>query len=776
MKKKLFFGVMLMLLGGVSMRAEQADVHRFANFNVRYVNANNGDTGDRLWANRRNYVAQIVTDYDFDIVAMEELTGNNKDAVTGKSQIDDLKDLLPGYTMIAYERENKKYSYTGLMYKTNKYTCLEHTSFWISQTPWVVSKGWTADENIYRRCVMAHMQVQATGEEFWFCAIHTNYGPSQCAIQGAKLVSQLVHQYAGQLPVVLAGDFNMSRSTHTEAYRGYASTFYDAALTTPAAQNYSIPTTNPNSTGTTSDWTPRKTNGNEFDYLFYDHMTPLSRHVITEYYGRSVTPSDHYPVLVRFRLGSADHPTRFYAHDEATLRDALASATQLDTVMVQAGTIALTSPLSIGCSVTLIGGYNSDYSSVTGTTTISASGLTAPVFTIPEWYSLRLENMNFVSDGTGTTANGGVVWSAGCQLHCKDCSFEGWQVSNQGGAIYAETDSLVLEGCRFVDCEAKTGGAVFAKLGGELVVKDCLLRGNKVSDSGAAVSASQYQSVNLQRSSFVENESVKQGTVYLAASSTATGVHVLNCSFLNNLVQAKKGLATATKRFGGSALHVSLASATQRVNVAHCTMMGNRTTFTGSDADIAGGALTVFGGKACVMNCLMLSNRLEAMSNRYVDCSMGEDVGFWRNTNNLTSDSVQIAGWEQVIDSTFAGDMTAGFFRPEVTDAGGYTFLKPTLAGQSLKYISTQQRLCESAFSYDLNGDGTIGGYVHEDMLGADRAIKTCPGALEYSDGVSDALEEHWAGSEAGCRKVLRAGQVVLIVDDNEYAVTGQRL
>ncbi|MBQ2460395.1 MAG: hypothetical protein II505_06950, partial [Bacteroidaceae bacterium] len=41
---------------GETSVSEEADVHRFATFNVRYVNSSNGDTGDKLWANRKSYV------------------------------------------------------------------------------------------------------------------------------------------------------------------------------------------------------------------------------------------------------------------------------------------------------------------------------------------------------------------------------------------------------------------------------------------------------------------------------------------------------------------------------------------------------------------------------------------------------------------------------------------------------------------------------------------------------------------------------------------------
>ncbi|MBQ7180919.1 MAG: hypothetical protein IJR87_06455, partial [Bacteroidaceae bacterium] len=41
------------------MASEEEGVHRFATFNVRYTNPNNGDTGEKLWANRGPFVGRI---------------------------------------------------------------------------------------------------------------------------------------------------------------------------------------------------------------------------------------------------------------------------------------------------------------------------------------------------------------------------------------------------------------------------------------------------------------------------------------------------------------------------------------------------------------------------------------------------------------------------------------------------------------------------------------------------------------------------------------------
>ena len=157
MKKLLF---VLPLLACLSGHAEEAGVHRFATYNVRYVNANNGDTGEKLWANRRTYVVQNIIGFDFDIVGLEEVTGNNKDASTGKSQPQDLRDMLTGYADYSVEREGKNYSYNSIFYKKSKYTLLDKGRFYVNEHPETPGTGWDGD--ISRTCIWLHLTDNAS--------------------------------------------------------------------------------------------------------------------------------------------------------------------------------------------------------------------------------------------------------------------------------------------------------------------------------------------------------------------------------------------------------------------------------------------------------------------------------------------------------------------------------------------------------------------------------------------------------------------------------------
>ena len=284
----------------------EADVLRLATFNVRYCNPANGDTGDKLWANRKSYVGRIVTDYDFDVVGMEEVVGNNKDPETGKSQLQDLRDMLPDYDDWAVEREGRHYEHNAIFYKRAKYELVGKGQIYLNEHPETPGPGWSTgtNENLPRVLAWVRLRDKASRREFVFAVAHTNYGATVSGIESCRLIGQRMREIAGSAPVAVAGDFNMRRNDHAEAWRGVADGFSDAALCT---QTTCIP--KGNITHTASNWLPATDagcKGSEFDYIFFKRMIPLSRHIITEDYGRAIAPSDHFPLLVRFRLPAED--------------------------------------------------------------------------------------------------------------------------------------------------------------------------------------------------------------------------------------------------------------------------------------------------------------------------------------------------------------------------------------------------------------------------------------------------------------------------------------
>lgn len=747
--------------------AEESGVHRFANYNIRYVNSSNGDTGEKLWANRRTYVVQNITGFDFDIVGLEEVTGNNKDSVTGKSQLQDLRDMLPDYTDYSVEREGKNYSYNSIFFKKSKYTELERGFFYLNEHPSTPGSGW--DGEIPRTCIWLHLADKASGQDFYFVCTHVNYGSTESGIQSAKLIGQRIRALVGQTPMVLVGDFNMDRTNHEKAYSGYASHFYDLALT--ALVNQCLPAEGPQITATTTEWTPavRQKTGAEYDYIFYDHMEPLSRHIITEYYpdsGRTVNPSDHYPVLGRFRLQSAHHPTQFRVTDITSLSSALAVATPEDTILMKEGTYTLTQSIVPSCSMTISGGWDASFSAQTGTSHLCVSNTSEAVITIPHYFNLTLDHIEISGADNSSMNGGGAVYSCGSDLMLKDCYIHDNIASTTGGAIVHKGETLSLCSSLFEHNSATTGGAVWCLLRDKLIIRDCRFVGNIAGAAGGALTATAFSVLDIQRSAFISNNAATHGAVDICPTAAPQGVYLLNCSFLNNSLMAKKGLPAVTRLYGGAALWADMTNINVPINIGLCTFMGNHVTFSGTAGNFAGAALAVFKGKLCLMDNLILANdqTVDSAEPAWVDLyTHSTEVNLWRNTSNLTSSSPEINGWQDAITTTFGGTLTHGYYLPMINDNGSYPVLHKSLASYNIACLPANQRLCESAFTYDLNGDGSIGGYVARDQLNAPRAIQSCIGAVEYSENESQAV-------------ISPAADKTFSYDSSIYSLSGQYL
>lgn len=792
MRKYLFFLPLLAVF--LTLHAEEAGVHRFANYNIRYVNSSNGDTGQKLWANRRQYVVKNITGYDFDIVGMEEVTGNNKDGSTGKSQLQDLRDMLSGYADYSVEREGKNYSYNSIFYKTSKYTLLDKGFFYVNEHPETPGIGWNTD--IARTCIWVHLKDNASSQDFYFVCTHVNYGANYCGIESGKLIGNRIRRLVGQTPMVMVGDFNMSRSSHEEAYRGYASHFYDLALTAPV--NQCLPEDGPQITATTTQWTPATptSSGNEFDYIWYDHMEPLSRHIITQYYpeaGRTVNPSDHYPVLGRFRLGSPAHATRFYATDAASLKTALAAVTMEDTIFLAAGDYTLTAPLTPPCSMVLSGGWNADFTQQTGMTRFIAKGFADPVVNVPHYYSIELQRIQ-ISGGNVTGLNGGGgIYSFGPTLRLTGCLIENNTSSTTGGAVVHKGDSLFIRDCVFDGNTAVNGGAVWCQARDMVVVHDSRFQNNSATTAGSAMEVLAFNLLDVQRCAFINNSAATRGAIDISPSATPLGAHLLNCTFIGNRLTAKKGLAATTKRYGGAALWADMTASSVPVNIGLCSFIGNHLAFNGQSENFVGAAVNIFQGKACLMDNLILANELtvEGSAPVWADIyTAANDVNLWRNTYTLTSASTDISGWEQDIADVFGGTLNEGVYTPKIKQNGTYPLYRSTLADYNLVCLPTVQRLCESAFSYDLNGDGAINGYVKNDRTGAQRNAVSCIGAVEYTGETPDdpTDPDDPAGSDPSGQdlnqtandrghktcKVLRNGQLLLIHTNRTYDIHGR--
>lgn len=765
--KRLLLLFILVLLSVSLCCAEETDVHRFGTYNIRYTGTNNkSDTGDKLWENRRDYVFQLIHQYDFDVIGLQEVTGQ----AGTRNQLNDVRSYLSDYDVWAVEREGKAYEHNCVCYKKSRYDLLDKGLFYLNEHPETPGIGWSSDDDLPRAVAWCHLQDKQSQEEFYFACCHVNYGRDEGGIESAQLIASWMRNLAGQTPVVVVGDFNTSRREHESAYRGYLGEFYDS-YNTPIHTYLPIDGTRWQQNRGTGWESGDLYHATRFDDIFYDHMECLELITIAEDYGRSITPSDHMPVLCRFRLQSNEHPTRFYASDETSLRQAMNDATMRDTICLTAGEWILQQSIVPDKSLCFIGGYDASFQNIIGLTSLKVNNQTLPVFYIPHYYALELQNLEISSAHYDALEGGAAICTNGSWLRVKHCTFSGDSAVNQGGAISATTHSLYIEDCTFIGNSSKSGGAVKADVYSQLRIRDSRFQSNTAAQGGA-VWVGTGQTVKITNTSFWQNTSEKYGALACQATSgNFRSCSVLNCAFLDNTLTAPSGLSTVTKKYGGTGLYVSVPDESDLVNVGLCSFIGNHTNFLGKAANFVGAALQVQNGKTCLMDNLLLGNTLQCSDANLTTADVSAaGANVWRNTDNI---STTMAGnWTETVPQTISGKMTDGHFVPEVTERGAYRILTSKLGDMELKSLSMNQRLCSSAFGLDIYEDGKLSSAITIDMLGGSRGIKSMVGALETSTVIS-VLEDVMSNADCPTAKFVCNGRLYIRNINHIYNAQG---
>lgn len=773
----------------INAQDNSENLHNFATFNVRYTNDSSdwstADTpSEKDWRERGSYVMQIVKDYDFDIVGMEEVTGLGckYGSTYGVSQLETLKNGLSDYTFIAYERENKDYSYNVIAYKTEKYELVETGRFWLSPTPDVVSNGWDPDYSFYRNCGWAKMKVKTTGEIFYFCVTHCNYGPSLDGPNGAKVIVDRLSAMADDYPVVLVGDFNMRRTDHPLAYREYVKYFEDAALTADA--NLCVPEVNGQIDWTTTGWTlaNKATSGSEFDFIFYRNMYAKQRYVITENYGRTVNPSDHYPVMVQFILNINEKPAKKTLHVDAkaaeggdgsitapfkTISEAVKNTNEGDEVLVTADTY--NERINLITSVVIKGGYDSSFQNIEGKTILDGENLTNLVNT--GFCNLEMSNFELKNVSSVISDTDGAMTSSGLSLYLDNVDFLNNTATVAGAGLIANCRSITLNSCKFCSNVVSDGigaGAVLMALS-EININNTVFERN-TAKSGSAIMLLGTPTLCVTNSTFTKNESKQYGTLYIennASDVTYGNVKFLaydlfanssfvNSTFANNDMVSPSGLANKTKKYGGVVIYASFSSTAPVLNIAHTTMTGNSSTFTGSNkANYGGSTIRVYNGTMNLMNNIIAGNYSEgSYADVYIDetsvlkkdsynlITAATTSNFTLSTSDFTAESYDACMAN--LPATLDGMVTDGKFTANVVDNGGLTptikLISTSYAGSEINVLNTLKRSVETMCNLDLNRDGTIGGALNLDQRGMERNAKSVPGACEYGEptGIDD--------------------------------------
>ena len=247
-------------------------------YNIRYDNPNDGEN---QWKYRKERVANYIKEIRPDIIGMQEVLD---------PQLVFLDFSLTEFSFVGVGREDGKTKgeYSPILYNSNRLTLLQTDTFWLSETPKVISVGW--DAALERICTYAQFKHKETGQKFWVFNTHFDHIGELARIQSAKLIHQKIKMLnTNNFPVIITGDFNLTPDT--APIKIFQNAYVDVMQKTP---------TNANNYGTFTGF-DKLSNGKErIDYIFQKGLKTLKSTHIWLKTTSGGWASDHHPVQAIF--------------------------------------------------------------------------------------------------------------------------------------------------------------------------------------------------------------------------------------------------------------------------------------------------------------------------------------------------------------------------------------------------------------------------------------------------------------------------------------------
>ncbi|MFV0266369.1 MAG: endonuclease/exonuclease/phosphatase family protein [Draconibacterium sp.] len=246
-------------------------------FNVRY---SGGDTDEHKWDNRKGACLAMINALKPSVIGMQEVRPDQK-----KIFDDNLKD----YIIVGVGRDGTSNTeYVSIGFRTDILTLKSKGTFWLSETPDLMSKGW--DGAAFRICTWARLQVKGTKKEIYFFNTHIDHKGTDARKQGLLLIKERIKEIAGdENLVILTGDFNMTPdNANIIDFTTFMNSLREQFVT---GSDYNAPTYN--------NW---GMNAAIIDYIWYVNTTPTAYKVLNEAYKGVTYLSDHSPILGKFEL------------------------------------------------------------------------------------------------------------------------------------------------------------------------------------------------------------------------------------------------------------------------------------------------------------------------------------------------------------------------------------------------------------------------------------------------------------------------------------------
>jgi endonuclease/exonuclease/phosphatase family metal-dependent hydrolase len=289
MKKTLYYISFLLLAGLVACTNESLPL-RVMTFNVRY---DNPDDSLNNWQYRKDVAAEIVREYDVDLLGTQEVLAN---------QLRDLQERLPQYAAIGVGRADGKEAgeYSAIFYKKDKFEVEQSGTFWLSETPETPgSKGW--DGACERIATWAILKEKHSHKQLFFINTHLDHVGKTARREGVKLLLERATTLSNGLPVIITGDFNASPESEVIQQVLADGKFFDTRLKAVNSRSFqsAVDTAYCRPNGTYHGFGEAPVEERELiDYIFVTGNVAVNTYTVLPEKRKDIYVSDHTPVYV----------------------------------------------------------------------------------------------------------------------------------------------------------------------------------------------------------------------------------------------------------------------------------------------------------------------------------------------------------------------------------------------------------------------------------------------------------------------------------------------
>ncbi len=247
-------------------------------YNIRF---DNPADGVNQWGNREQKVFALLEKYHPDIIGVQEALYH---------QLKDIADNLKGYEFFGVGRDDgkQKGEHSAILIRKDRFKILEQNTFWLSKTPEVPgSKDW--DAAITRVATWAKLQDKKTKKVFVMVNTHFDHRGKEARKNSASLIKEHVAAIAGNLPVIITGDFNFTREAPP----------YEVMMN---GDGLKLVDSSPDTPGTFCTFTVNSRPCVAIDYIYHTPQWSTSNYQVIQDNDGTYYPSDHLPVMVELSL------------------------------------------------------------------------------------------------------------------------------------------------------------------------------------------------------------------------------------------------------------------------------------------------------------------------------------------------------------------------------------------------------------------------------------------------------------------------------------------